>query len=222
MKQSILIILSLTAIISSKVTEIQSQEQLSKAMAQTEKLMILDFYADWCQPCRMLSPRLDSVSESRGDYADFYKINTEKHPALARAFGVQGIPYVVFYRDSTIVNTMTGLRTTEQISQLTEVFSGTLDTIARGTVKKGVRHITAESGGRDIFNILVNRGEPTEITIPLNAGETAVSIPQKDITKGGEEQITVTFTEEQSGLYELNINAGDTKSRKAWIVVLNN
>ncbi len=57
---------------------------------------IIDFYADWCGPCRMLSPILDRVSETYKGKVDIFKVDTEATPELAALFGVRGIPSLLF------------------------------------------------------------------------------------------------------------------------------
>lgn len=57
---------------------------------------ILDFYADWCPPCRRLSPKLTKLAERYKDKIDVYKINIDKEEELARVFGVKSIPMLLF------------------------------------------------------------------------------------------------------------------------------
>jgi thioredoxin 1 len=57
---------------------------------------IVDFYADWCGPCKMVSPILDELSEEYAGKMDVYKINTEKEQELAGAFGIASIPSILF------------------------------------------------------------------------------------------------------------------------------
>lgn len=57
---------------------------------------IIDFYADWCGPCRALSPILESVSQKYAGQVDVYKVNTESTPELAALFEVKGIPSILF------------------------------------------------------------------------------------------------------------------------------
>ncbi|MDO4707133.1 MAG: thioredoxin domain-containing protein [Porphyromonadaceae bacterium] len=57
---------------------------------------ILDFYADWCPPCRRLSPKLIKLAERYKDKIDVYKINIDKEEELARVFGVKSIPMLLF------------------------------------------------------------------------------------------------------------------------------
>ncbi|MCM2281480.1 MAG: thioredoxin [Bdellovibrionaceae bacterium] len=57
---------------------------------------IVDFYADWCAPCRALAPVLEEVSKDYAGKIDVYKVNTETDPELAALFGVRGIPALLF------------------------------------------------------------------------------------------------------------------------------
>ena len=57
---------------------------------------VIDFYADWCSPCKMVSPVLDDLSIEFEGKVKFYKVNTEKDPEVAKAFGVSSIPTLLF------------------------------------------------------------------------------------------------------------------------------
>jgi thioredoxin 1 len=57
---------------------------------------IVDFYADWCGPCKMVSPILEEISEEFQDKLNVYKVNTDTEPELAGAFGIQSIPSILF------------------------------------------------------------------------------------------------------------------------------
>lgn len=58
--------------------------------------MIVDFYADWCGPCRMLSPVLEEIANDYKGRVQVYKVDTEESPELASLFGVRGIPALLF------------------------------------------------------------------------------------------------------------------------------
>jgi thioredoxin 1 len=57
---------------------------------------VVDFYADWCAPCKMVSPILDDLSHEYTGRIKVYKVNTEKEPEVARAFGISSIPTIMF------------------------------------------------------------------------------------------------------------------------------
>jgi len=61
-----------------------------------ERPAIIDFYADWCAPCRMIAPLLEEIKNEYGDKLDIYKVNTESESELAGMFGIQSIPSLLF------------------------------------------------------------------------------------------------------------------------------
>ena len=63
---------------------------------QGDKPALIDFYADWCGPCKIVAPVLEELSEEYKDQINIYKINTESEQELAAAFGIQSIPSLLF------------------------------------------------------------------------------------------------------------------------------
>jgi len=61
-----------------------------------ERPAIIDFYADWCQPCKMVAPILEELKEEYGEKLDIFKVNTEQERELASVFGIQSIPSLLF------------------------------------------------------------------------------------------------------------------------------
>ena len=82
-------------------------------------LVLVDFYADWCGPCRMLSPIVEAVAQAREDVA-VVKVNVDENPDLAGEFGVFSIPTLVVLRDGKAVNQAVGVRPKEQILSMLE------------------------------------------------------------------------------------------------------
>ena len=80
----------------------------------SEKPVLIDFYADWCGPCRMVSPIVDEIANESDEYI-VGKINVDEEPELANAFGVSSIPMLVVMKDGKIVNQAVGARPKEQI-----------------------------------------------------------------------------------------------------------
>ena len=77
-------------------TKVFDFEQNKEWKFAGDKPCIVDFYADWCGPCKMLAPVLDELSQKYAGKLDVYKINTEEEQALAAAFGIQSIPSMLF------------------------------------------------------------------------------------------------------------------------------
>lgn len=72
--------------------------------------VVVDFWAEWCGPCRALSPILDGVSESMGAKAEFVKINIDEEPELAAKYGIMSIPAVYVFKDGEIAGKTIGLK----------------------------------------------------------------------------------------------------------------
>ncbi|HCC46989.1 MAG TPA: thioredoxin [Elusimicrobia bacterium] len=77
-------------------TKVFDFEQNKEWKFAGDKPCIVDFYADWCGPCKMIAPVLDELSQKYAGKLDVYKINTEEEQALAAAFGIQSIPSMLF------------------------------------------------------------------------------------------------------------------------------
>ena len=71
-------------------------EQNSEWKFQGELPAVIDFYADWCGPCKMIAPVIEDLSKEYEGKVDFYKIDTEAEQELAMAFGIQSIPSLLF------------------------------------------------------------------------------------------------------------------------------
>lgn len=76
-----------------------------------EKVLI-DFSAEWCGPCKMLAPVLESI-----DSIDIYKVDTDEFPDLAREYGVMSIPTLIYFKDGEIVNRNIGFVSKEDIEE---------------------------------------------------------------------------------------------------------
>ena len=72
---------------------------------------VIEFYADWCGPCKQMSPMLDELDKT----VDVLKINIEEQPALAREYGIQSVPSLLFIRDGEIRKTATGSMSQEEL-----------------------------------------------------------------------------------------------------------
>ena len=76
---------------------------------------LVDFWAEWCGPCRMQLPILEEVSEEIGEKATVGKINVDHELELAQRFGVQSIPTLILFKDGEIVDKMVGVQAKETL-----------------------------------------------------------------------------------------------------------
>lgn len=101
--------LSTKSHVSSNLTLITDAGQFKSILdTSKDKLLVIDLYADWCAPCRIIAPLLDELAVKYNDKADFYRVNVDENSAVASFFKVNAIPYVVYVRNGVVVDALTG------------------------------------------------------------------------------------------------------------------
>ena len=93
-------------------------ENFEQEVMQSELPILLDFWAEWCGPCRMIAPFLAEIAEERAEEVRVGKVNVDEQPALAAKFGVMSIPTVVLFKNGKAVNGFVGYRPKEQIEEM--------------------------------------------------------------------------------------------------------
>lgn len=83
----------------------------------SNKLVLVDFYAEWCGPCRMLSPIISELSEKYTDIK-FGKVNVDNDHELANKFNISSIPNMIIFENGIIKNNIVGLRSKEELERL--------------------------------------------------------------------------------------------------------
>lgn len=92
------------------ITSINDETQLNKVVEiSNERLLMLEFYADWCPPCKELAPILEKIAEEKKATVAIYKINIDRHRGISSSFRVTGIPHVAFVKNKENVFSLTGL-----------------------------------------------------------------------------------------------------------------
>ena len=91
-----------------------NKSNFQNEVLDSEKPILLDFWASWCGPCRMVSPIVDEIASERGDIK-VGKVNVDEQPELAAQFGVMSIPTLVVMKGGKVVNQIVGARPKAQI-----------------------------------------------------------------------------------------------------------
>jgi thioredoxin 1 len=131
MKRILLVFLFILLIACSERQSSRSAAELRSAAAVNaairnsgDSLVVLDFYADWCGPCRMLAPVLEQLAADNKEKFKLYWINVDQAPNVAGAFDVQSIPFVVFIKGGKSVYALTGLQPAQRYQKAIDNFVG--------------------------------------------------------------------------------------------------
>ena len=95
-----------------------TSESFDRTVMQSEKTVLIDFWAGWCGPCRMLAPIIDEIAEEYADTVTVGKINVDEQPQLAAAFGVESIPTLIAFKNGVPLGALVGLQTKESVIDL--------------------------------------------------------------------------------------------------------
>lgn len=85
-----------------------SEVTFDKQINDTEKPVLVDFWAEWCRPCKAIAPILEEVAQEYGDKVIFAKVNIEENPNIAPKFGIRGIPTLLIFKHGKVVATQVG------------------------------------------------------------------------------------------------------------------
>lgn len=96
-----------------------TKDNFDKEVLKSKGLVVCDFNADWCGPCRMLRPIIDELAETRSE-AKFVSINIDNEEELAMNYGVSSIPCLVLFKDGKEVNRSVGLISREKLEEFIE------------------------------------------------------------------------------------------------------
>ena len=97
-----------------------NKASFEKLTTQTEKAVLIDFWASWCGPCMMLAPTIDEVAEDFAGRAGVYKVNVDDEGELAARFGIMSIPTLIVFKNGEVFDKIVGVVPKENIAEVIE------------------------------------------------------------------------------------------------------
>lgn len=92
-----------------------TSENFKEEVVDTDKTVLIDFYADWCGPCRAMSPIIDEIAEELSDNIKVGKINVDENQDITIKYGVMSIPTIVIIKNKEVVKTFVGVTDKQKI-----------------------------------------------------------------------------------------------------------
>jgi thioredoxin 1 len=92
------------------VIHITSDEDFQREVLESDRPVLVDFWAEWCQPCHMLSPTIEAIAEAYGDRITVAKVETDANPGLSERFDITSIPSVILFNGGKEIERLVGVR----------------------------------------------------------------------------------------------------------------
>ncbi len=102
-----------------------------QALESGRKPVIVDFWAEWCAPCRMLAPIFERLADDYRDEIVFAKVNVDELPELADKFCIRSIPTLLLLRKGNVVERLVGLRSRQELGRILNPYATASDEVAR-------------------------------------------------------------------------------------------
>jgi thioredoxin 1 len=145
------------------IQPITSVEQFNSIIENGgDRLLVFNLYADWCMPCHVLAPTLSELATENRSKITIFKVDTDQFPQITAAFGVTGIPFVVFVKNKKAIYALIGVQPKDSYTKIIEAYtdSTTEQTKPRGRKVEGVQ--IRGMGAQYIFHPLTPSPAVTE------------------------------------------------------------
>lgn len=93
-----------------------------ESYVNSSKPVLVDFYAEWCGPCKMMKPVLQEVKRMLGDRADILKMDIDKNPHFSQLYGIQAVPTLAIFKNGNLVWRRSGLTSAHEIAEHMKMF----------------------------------------------------------------------------------------------------
>lgn len=97
-----------------------TQEEFNKIREEKDQLLVIDFHAEWCGPCKVLGPVISELADDYKDKAVIKKVNVDDEGELAKEFGIRSIPTILFFKNGEIVEKQVGQASKLQLEEMIE------------------------------------------------------------------------------------------------------
>ena len=94
------------------------------SLVKGETPTLVDFYADWCGPCKMMKPILEELKSQIGNRAKIIKIDVDKNPAIANLFQIKGVPTLALFKDGELKWKQSGVMNVEPLKRIIDQYTG--------------------------------------------------------------------------------------------------
>ena len=103
---------------SSEKVVVVTDAEFDSTVLQSETPVVLDFWAEWCQPCKMLAPTVEEIAGEYEDKVKVGKLNVDDNPNTATKYGIRGIPTLLFFKGGQVVQQITGVKSKTEIQKI--------------------------------------------------------------------------------------------------------